>query len=176
MDTVSVLAPVILQRYTDDIAVGCFSLLSTSRATLSVRGARNRGAMPTTSSDGPSRDGPGVHGQLAAAISTAVVHVFSDHTGRGPTKARTTLDGDLVVVILQEGMTKTERALVRAGKDTEVLQLRRTLQDTMSVDLIAAVERLTSRTVHAFMSANHLAPDTAAEIFLMDRAVDVAAV
>ena len=119
---------------------------------------------------------PGVHGQLAAAISTAVVHVFSDHTGRGPTKARTTLDGDLVVVILQEGMTKTERALVRAGKDTEVLQLRRTLQDTMSVDLIAAVERLTSRTVHAFMSANHLAPDTAAEIFLMDRAVDVAAV
>jgi uncharacterized protein YbcI len=79
-------------------------------------------------------------------------------------------------VILQEGMTKTERALVRAGKDTEVLQLRRTLQDTMSVDLIAAVERLTSRTVRAFMSANHLAPDTAAEIFLMDRAVDVAAV
>jgi uncharacterized protein YbcI len=131
--------------------------------------------MPTTSSDGPSRDA-GVQGQLAAAISTAVVHVFSDHTGRGPTKARTTLDGDLVVVILQEGMTKTERALVRAGKDTEVLQLRRTLQDTMSVDLIAAVERLTSRTVHAFMSANHLAPDTAAEIFLMDRTVDVAAV
>jgi uncharacterized protein YbcI len=132
--------------------------------------------MPATSSHGPSRDGPAVHGQLAAAISTAVVHVFSDHTGRGPTKARTTLDGDLVVVILQEGMTKTERALVHAGKDAEVLRLRRTLQDTMSVDLIAAVERLTSRTVQAFMSANHLAPDTAAEIFLMDRAVDVAAV
>ena len=69
--------------------------------------------MPATSSDGPSRDGPAADGQLAAAISTAVVHVFSDHTGRGPTKARTTLDGDLVVVILQEGMTKTERALVR---------------------------------------------------------------
>jgi uncharacterized protein YbcI len=132
--------------------------------------------MPATSSDGPSRDGPAVDGQLAAAISTAVVHVFSDHTGRGPTKARTTLDGDLVVVILQEGMTKTERALVRAGKDTEVLRLRRILQDTMSVDLIAAVERLTSRTVQAFMSANHVAPDTAAEIFLMDGAVDVAAV
>jgi uncharacterized protein YbcI len=128
------------------------------------------------SSDGPSRDGPGVHGQLAAAISTAVVHVFSDHTGRGPTKARTTLDGDLVVVILQEGMTKAERGLVHAGRDAEVLRLRRVLQETMRLDLIAAVERLTARTVQAFMSANHLAPDTAAEIFLMDRAADAAAV
>ena len=81
---------------------------------------------------------------VPAFFSTAVVHVFNDHTGRGPTKARTTLDGDLVVVILQEGMTKTERALVRAGKDTEVLRLRRILQDTMSVDLIATSQR-TSR-------------------------------
>jgi uncharacterized protein YbcI len=123
--------------------------------------------MPTTSSEGSSRDGPVEQGRLAAAISTAVVHVFSEHTGRGPTRARTTIDGETVVVILQDGMTKAERSLVKAGKDAEVLQLRRSFQETMRTDLIAVVEQLTGSSVQVFMSANHIAPDTAAEIFLL---------
>ena len=123
--------------------------------------------MPATSGDGSSRVDPAAPGELAAAISTAVVHVFSEHTGRGPTKARTTIDGDTVVVILQDGMTKAERSLVAAGKDGEVLRLRRNFQETMRVDLVAVVERLTASQVQVFMSANHIAPDTAAEIFLL---------
>jgi uncharacterized protein YbcI len=116
--------------------------------------------MPTHSRDG----------HLAAAISTAVVHAFSEHTGRGPTKARTVLDDEAVVVILHDSMTKAERTLVHAGKDAEVLQLRRTFQETMQTDLVAIVERLTERRVVAFMSANHVAPDAAAEVFLLDGA------
>jgi uncharacterized protein YbcI len=127
--------------------------------------------MPATSSDSSSRD---EHGRLAAAISTAVVHVFSEHTGRGPTRARTTIDGETVVVILQDTLTKAERSLVGAGKDAEVLQLRFNLQQTMRRDLVAAVERLTASNVETFMSANHIAPDTAAEIFLLDRKVGAA--
>ena len=124
--------------------------------------------MPATSTDGSSRDG---QGRVAAAISTAVVHVFSEHTGRGPTKARTTIDGTTVVVILQETMTTAERSLVEAGKQAEVLQLRRSFQETMRDDLVAVVERLTAARVNAFMSANHIKPDTAAEIFLLDSKV-----
>jgi uncharacterized protein YbcI len=132
--------------------------------------------MPAMSSDGSSREDAATQGQLAAAISTAVVHVFSDHTGRGPTKARTTIDGETVVVILQDSMTKAERSLVDAGKDAEVLQLRRSFQETMRTDLVAVVERLTARDVDVFMSANHIAPDTAAEIFLLTpRAGDTSA-
>jgi uncharacterized protein YbcI len=127
--------------------------------------------MPSTSSDGSSRDDPG---RVAAAISTAVVHVFAEHTGRGPTRARTTIDGTTVLVILQDGMTKAERSLVDAGKHAEVLQLRRSFQETMRADLVAVVERLTASRVDAFMSANHIEPDTAAEIFLLDRKVAVA--
>jgi uncharacterized protein YbcI len=129
--------------------------------------------MPTTFRDGSSRDGPSAHGQLAGAISSAVVRLFSEHTGRGPTKARTTVDGELVVVILRDGMTHGERALVQAGKDVEVLRLRRAFQDTMSENLVAVVERLTERNVQAFMSANQTRPDAAAEIFLLDGAVAV---
>ena len=124
--------------------------------------------MPATSSGGSSREGPAGQGELAAAISTGVVHVFAEHTGRGPTRARTTLDAGMVVVVLQNSLTKAERALVRAGRDAEVLHLRRTFQETMRVDLVGVAERLTAGHVRAFMSANHIAPDTAVEIFLMD--------
>ena len=130
--------------------------------------------MPTPPSGGFSRREPSDQGRLAASISAAVVHVFSEHTGRGPTRARTTIDGETVVVILQDSMTKAERSLAHAGKDAEVLQLRRSFQETMSSDLIAVVERLTRTGVQAFMSANHIEPDAAAEIFLMDRKVGVA--
>ena len=119
--------------------------------------------MPIATDDGPSEPG-----RLAASISTAVVHAFTDHTGRGPTRARTTIDGDLIVVILQDGQTKAERALVRAGRGDTVLQLRRAFQETMRDDLVAVVERLTQRRVRAFMSANHNDPDAAAEIFILD--------
>jgi uncharacterized protein YbcI len=129
--------------------------------------------MPTTFRDGSSRDGPFNHRQLAAAISKAVVQLFSEHTGRGPTQARTTVDGELVVVILRDSMTQGERTLVRGGKEAEVLRLRRAFQETMSGDLVAVVERLTERNVQAFMSANHTRPDAAAEIFLLDGAVGV---
>ena len=127
--------------------------------------------MPAPATDDSSRDDPG---RLAAAISTAVVHVFSEHTGRGPTRARTTIDGTTVVVLLHDGMTKAERSLVDAGKEAEVLHLRRSFQETMRGDLVAAVERLTAARVSAFMSANHIEPDTAAEIFLLDRKVGAA--
>jgi uncharacterized protein YbcI len=125
--------------------------------------------MPRSSADGSSRDHRATEGRLAAAISTAVVHVFSEYTGRGPTRARTTIDGTTVVVILQDLMTKAEHSLVDSGREAEVLRLRLTFQEAMSVDLIGVVERLTASSVQAFMSANHIAPDTAAEIFLLER-------
>jgi uncharacterized protein YbcI len=127
--------------------------------------------MPSTRKDGSSRDGPTGHGELSAAISTAVVHVVSEYTGRGPTHARTTIDGQLVAVILRDAMTKGERALVTGGKEDEVLQLRRAFQENMRHDLVAVIEHLTERHVEAFMSANHTKPDASAEIFLLDRDV-----
>jgi uncharacterized protein YbcI len=129
----------------------------------SPEGSEKPGVMPT-----PTDEGAHVRGPLAASISSAVVHLFTQYTGRGPTRARTTIDGDLVVVILQDALTKAERTLVGAGKGDTVLDLRRALQDAMSDELIAAVERLTQRRVQAFMSANHNEPDAAAEIFLLD--------
>jgi uncharacterized protein YbcI len=111
-------------------------------------------------------------GRLNAAVSSAVVGLCSKHIGRGPTKARTTIDGNLVVVLLRDGMTTAEKNLVRAGREAEVQQLRRAFQETMRVDLVETVERLTNGKVTAFMSVSHSEPDVAAEIFVMERRVE----
>jgi len=124
-----------------------------------------------TPSDRSPSPAPRPSGELNAAVSSAVVGLFSKHVGRGPTKARTTIEGNLVVVLLRDGMTTAERNLVLAGKEAEVQQLRRAFQDTMEAELVDTVERLTKGTVSAFMSANHSDPDVAAEIFVMDRSV-----
>ena len=106
-------------------------------------------------------------GELNAAISKAVVRSFSDYIGRGPTKARTSIRDDLVVCLLENGLTKAERSLVAAGRGQLVLHTRSALQSTMRSDLAAAVERLTERKVIAFMSDNHIDPDVGTETFLL---------
>ena len=116
------------------------------------------------------RAGPGSpNGSLSAAISNAVVGLLHDYTGRGPTHARTTIGADTIVVTLRDSLTKAERTLAGRGQELEVLAMRRAFQNTMRGELIAAVERLTGRTVEAFLSDNLHEPDVAVEIFLMRR-------
>jgi uncharacterized protein YbcI len=104
---------------------------------------------------------------LNAAISRAIVRQLADSTGRGPTKSRTTIDRDLIVVVLQNTLTAGERYLAESGRSAQVLDMRAAYQEAMSSACITAIEGLTDRTVTAFMSANHIDPDIAAEIFIL---------
>lgn len=70
-------------------------------------------------------------GNLAAAISNSIVRVTAEYTGRGPTKARTTLSDDAVFVVLADTLTKGERTLCRAGEREAVLDLRKRWQRAM---------------------------------------------
>ena len=106
-------------------------------------------------------------GHLAAAIANLTVHLVNEYTGRGPTRARTHLSGDLVAVVLQDNMTKGERSLIRDGEENRVLETRQAYQRTMREDLAGGVAQLTGREVIAFMSANHIDPDMAVEIFIL---------
>jgi uncharacterized protein YbcI len=105
---------------------------------------------------------------LRARISRGIVHIISEHTGRGPTRARTTIDGSFVACLLEDSLTKGERSLVDRGKNEAVLNLRHSYQAAMEADLVALVEELTGRKVIAFMSTNHTAPDYGIEAFVLD--------
>lgn len=111
---------------------------------------------------------PRTVGSMSAAISNAVVGLLHDYTGRGPTRARTTIGADTIVVTLRDSLTKAERTLAGRGQATKVLAMRRAFQETMREDLIDVVETLTGRSVEAFLSDNLHDPDVAVEIFLMD--------
>ena len=109
-----------------------------------------------------------VEGQLLAAISNAVVQCTREYTGRGPTKARTTIGNDMVVTRMEDTLTKGERSLADKGKGDMVTDIRRCFQTTMREDLVSRVEELTGRKVIAFMSDNHIEPDMAVEIFILE--------
>ena len=108
-----------------------------------------------------------VDGTLHASISRAVVRIVHEHTGRGPTKARTSIRDDVVVVMLQESLLKAEHSLIRDGKADQVVDIRRSFQQTMREELSAAVAMLTEREVVAFMSDSHLDPDYSVEVFVL---------
>ena len=106
-------------------------------------------------------------GALYSAISNAIVRIVHEYTGRGPTKARTSIRDDVVVVVLQETMLKAERSLVQADKAELVAHMRRSFQQTMRADMSKAVTELTGRDVVAFMSDSHLEPDYSVEVFVL---------
>ena len=107
-------------------------------------------------------------GALLTALSNAVVHIVREYTGRGPTQARASIRDNVVIVVMQETLLKAERSLIEDDKASLVVEMRRSFQQTMRVDLSAAVERLTERKVIAFMSDSHLQPDYSVEVFVLE--------
>lgn len=110
---------------------------------------------------------PSPGGSKTAAISNMTVRLLSQYTGRGPTRARTFLNDDMVTVVLQDTLTKAEHTLVSKDYRDLVLRTRTTFQEAMSDDLIAGIQEILGREVIAFLSANHIDPDIAIETFIL---------
>jgi uncharacterized protein YbcI len=107
-------------------------------------------------------------GHLAAAISNCVVQALSRTTGRGPTQAKTTFGDNGVFVVLQDTLTVGEQTLSDAGQSRAVLDLRRRWQGVMQAEVSRDIEKLTGRKVVGFMSDNHIDPDLAVEVFVLE--------
>jgi len=105
---------------------------------------------------------------VSAEISRRAVQLVREYTGRGPTKARTTINGDSVAIVLADTLTKGERSLVARGKEQHVLQTRHEYQKVMREDLTRLVEEQTGRKVAAMMSDNHIDTDVAVEFFVLE--------
>ena len=105
---------------------------------------------------------------LTSSISNVIVRLMREYTGRGPMKARTTIRDNVVVVLLEQTLSKGEQVLVKKGRDENVLALRHEYQEAMREESSNKIGELTGRKVIAMMSANHLDPDLAAEIYVLD--------
>jgi uncharacterized protein YbcI len=107
-------------------------------------------------------------GSQASAISNAITRLHRDHYGRGATTSRTIIQGNYVVCFLDDIYTQVERTLVDAGRAEAVKETRQLFQQAMRPSFVEAVQEATGRTVIAFMSQVHFAPDMAAEIFVLE--------
>ncbi len=64
------------------------------------------------------------HGEIAAHISREMVKLMRRIAGRGPTRARTTIGRDHVLVMFRETLTDGERTLIQNGLTDEVQAVR----------------------------------------------------
>jgi uncharacterized protein YbcI len=101
------------------------------------------------------------------AIANAITKLHRQYYGRGAASARTVMGRDHVVVFLEDIYTTLERTLIDDGKFDSVRRTRQDFQMTLEEAFTTAVESITGRKVIAFMSEVHLAPDIAAEIFVL---------
>jgi len=107
-------------------------------------------------------------GDLRQAISDAIVRVTADFIGRGPTRAKTYINGEIVFCVMEDTLTRGERSLVGDGDGESVREMRRRFQDAMRRHVCEAVESLTERRVVSFLSDNDVVTETAIEVFVLD--------
>jgi uncharacterized protein YbcI len=105
-----------------------------------------------------------------ATIANQIVRLHSEYYGRGPTKAKTYMVDDLVVVVLEETFTPVERTLIERGEIDAIREIRHRFQMAMEVQFTSVIEAATGRRVRAFMSETDLDSDTSVEVFLLHTA------
>ena len=104
----------------------------------------------------------------AALISNRMVRLIASYVGRGPTKARTTLNTNIVLVVFADTMTRAEQNLTAAGQADAVRSMRQTLQRSMREDAVAAVEEILGRRVVAYMGDIDTDANVASVLFTLE--------
>ena len=107
------------------------------------------------------------HGEILTAISDGLVTLLKEFYGKGPTRAKTYYEDDLVVCLLRGGFTRVERTLFDGGRGQAVIEQRMAFQEVMRDRFEAVIESATGRTVIGFMSGNQTGPDMICEVFIL---------
>jgi uncharacterized protein YbcI len=103
------------------------------------------------------------------AVSNAMVKIYKEQFGRGPTKARTNFAGpNILVCTLRETLTPAERNLVKMGEDQRLRDVRMFFQYATEHEFRGVVEDLTGRRVEAFVSGIDTGQDLAVEVFYLE--------
>lgn len=102
-------------------------------------------------------------------ISNAMVRLYKEAFGRGPTKARAQFAGpDTLVVILESSLTVAERNLVAMGEHQRLREARLFFQYALEAQFRAIVEQALGRRTVAFISGIDTQRDVAMEVFTLE--------
>src|SRR3954465_12031790 len=106
-------------------------------------------------------------GEMRATISNEIVRLQAEYYGKGPTRAKTYIVEDLVVVVLEESFTRAEKTLAERGERDAIQHIRRRFQQQMAESFTSIVEQVTGRKVRAFLSETNIEQDVSVETFLL---------
>jgi uncharacterized protein YbcI len=104
----------------------------------------------------------------AKEIVREMVQLYSRKLGRGPTKARIIANTNAVLVIFEDGLTKSEQTLIGAGEADQVLRNRQRITEAMRLESTAIIESLTGRTVISYLAGLDPEANVSATVFLLD--------
>jgi uncharacterized protein YbcI len=110
---------------------------------------------------------PSTHGDVLTAISDGLVALLKEFYGRGPTRAKSYYQDDLVVCVLRGGFSRVEETLLEGGRGPAVIQQRMEFQEVMRERFTEVIEDATGRAVIGFMSGNQQHPDLMCEVFIL---------
>jgi uncharacterized protein YbcI len=86
-------------------------------------------------------------------VANAVVGLFKEQFGRGPTKARANWAGDdVLTVVLEDTLTPAEKNLAKLGEHQRLRDTRSFFQYSSVREFCEPIERITGRKVRAFIS------------------------
>ena len=106
-------------------------------------------------------------GEMRATISNEIVRLQAEYYGKGPTRAKTYIVEDLVVVVLEESFTRAEKTLAQRGEREAIEHIRRRFQQQMADEFTSVVEQATGRKVRVFLSETNIDLDVSVETFLL---------
>ena len=104
---------------------------------------------------------------MLTAISDGIVALLKEFYGRGPTRAKSYYEDDLVVCVLRGGFTRVEQTLLDGGRGAAVIEQRMEFQELMRDRFIGVIEAATGHRVVGFMSGNQQSPDMMCEVFML---------
>lgn len=119
------------------------------------------------------QESPAARGALVSQLSREIVQLHARLYGRGPTKARSYLQNDYAVCILEEIFTTAERTLIGAGAGEHVSETRKKFQEAVKDEFIGVVERVTGRSVKVFLSQVDIEANLALEFFIFAEQEDL---
>lgn len=107
-------------------------------------------------------------GSVRTAVANALVGLFKNHYGRGPTAAKAWLLDDYVFMAMEGGLTRSEETLIADGKEEEVRRYRLAFERTLSETAKRAVADVTGRRVLEYHSQIVFHPPRSFEIFVLE--------
>jgi uncharacterized protein YbcI len=108
-------------------------------------------------------------GDERADISTAMVRLYKERFGRGPTNAVTHFAGpDCIVSTLENTFTVAERHLVASGEHQRLMDTRQSVKTAAETAFRTTIEEITGRNVRSYITGTDTHNDISVEVFYLE--------